>query len=222
MGRPDWLRRRLERLGERSLLALPGTTVLRDLEAAAPADSGRGRRPQRPWHGLALGRLALPEEAWTTIDVGDGAKGPLVVALVTRRVVARPPQRQEGHEALLVGRRSRLRDTAQVVQVDWDLSKGAAATSRGAVARVATATQRLEAGLRRSKSETGWADYEGRHGTGWPHQHTRSFLATWFFVTATRRGKTMDPCDDGAPDPRRHRVEPAPCVSMRDAVTRAA
>ena len=102
MGRPYGFRRRLARLGERSLLAVPGNTLMRDLEAAPPTDSGRGRRPQRPWQGIDLWRTALPEEAWTTIDVRDGSKGPLGVDIVKRRVVARTPQRPEGHEEMLV------------------------------------------------------------------------------------------------------------------------
>lgn len=222
MGRPYWFRRRLDRLGERYMLAVPGNTVMRDLEAAPPANSGRGRRPKRPWQGLDLWCPSLPEEAWTTIDVRDGAKGPLVVDIVKRRVVARTPQRQEGHEEMLVVIRYRMRDTAQVVKVDWYLSNGAAETSLAVFARVATAEHRIEECLQRSKSEAGLADYEVRNWTGWHHHQTLSFIATWFLVTETRRGKKMDPCDDVAPDPRRHRVDPALCVSMRDDVTHAA
>ena len=40
MGRPYWLRRRLERLGERYMLAGPGNTWLRALEAPPPASRG--------------------------------------------------------------------------------------------------------------------------------------------------------------------------------------
>ena len=36
MGRPSWLRHRLDRLGERSMLAVPGNTWSRDLETAPP------------------------------------------------------------------------------------------------------------------------------------------------------------------------------------------
>ena len=32
---------------------------------------------------------ALPEDAWTRIDVRDGEKGPLVIEVVKRRVQAR-------------------------------------------------------------------------------------------------------------------------------------
>ena len=40
------------------------------------------------------------EDAWKRVDVRDGSTGPLVVAGVTRRVVARPPRRQQGDEEL--------------------------------------------------------------------------------------------------------------------------
>ena len=152
----------------------------------------------------------------------DGAKGPLVVDIVKRRVVARTPQRQEGHEEMLVVIRYRMRDTEQVVKVDCYLSNGAAETALAAFARVATAEHRIEECLQRSKSEAGLADYEVRNWTGWHHHQTLSFIATWFLVTETRRGKKMDPGDDVAPDPRRHRVDPSLCVSMRDDGTRAA
>jgi len=222
MGRPYWCRRRLNHLGERSLLAVPGNTLMRDLEVAPPPYSGRGRRPQRPWQGIELWRTSLPEEAWTTIDVRDGSKGPLVVDMVKRRVVARTPQRQEGHEELLVVIRYRERDTQQVVKVDWYLSNGAVETSLTTFARVAKAAHRIEECLQRSKSEAGLADYEVRNWTGWHHHQTLSLIATWFLVTETRRGKKMDAGNDVAPDSRRHRVDPALCVSMRDHATHTA
>jgi len=222
MGRPDWLRRRLDRLGERYRLAVPGNTLMRDLEAPPPAPRGRSRRPQRPWQGLEPWQTALPAEAWTTIDVRDGAKGPLVVDLVKRRVVARTPQRQEGHEETMVVIRYRERDTERVGKVDFYLSNGTSETALAACARVAKAEHRLAECLQRRKSEAGLADYAVRNWTGWHHHHTLSFIATWFVVTETRRGKKMDACDDIAPDPRRHCLDPAPCVPMRDDTTCAA
>jgi len=106
--------------------------------------------------------------------VRDGAKGPLVVEMVTCPVVARTPQRQEGHEEILVVIRYRARDTDRVVNVDGYLSHGAAATALATCARVATAEHRMEACLQRSKREAGLADDAGRHWTGWHQQHTRS------------------------------------------------
>ena len=97
-GRPYWCRRRLASGGERSRLAVPSHTVLRDLETPVPQDSGRGRRPQRPWPRVDAWRAALTDGAWQRIDVRDGATGPLVVDGVKRRVGARTPRRQPGDE----------------------------------------------------------------------------------------------------------------------------
>jgi len=102
MGRPYGFRRRLDHLGEHDLLAVPGNTLLRDLETAPPESCGRGRRPTRPWQRVDQWSTALAQDAWTTIDVRDGDKGPLVVDIVKRRGVTRTPQRQEGHEETVV------------------------------------------------------------------------------------------------------------------------
>jgi len=222
MGRPYWCRRRLAPLAERYRLAVPSTTLRRDQEVDAPASRGRSRRPKRPWPRVDQWSATLPADAWTTLDVRDGAKGPLVVDLVKRRVVARTPQRQEGHAEVLVVSRYRERDSHKVVKVDFDLSNAEPTTPLVAFARVAKAEHRIEECLQRSKSEAGLADYEVRNWTGWHHHQTLSFIATWFLVTETRRGKKMDPGDNGAPDTRRHRVDPSPYVSMRDDVTCAA
>ena len=85
----------------------------------------------------------------------DGSKGPLVVEAVKRRVVSRTHRRQQGAQETLVVLRSRDRDQAQVVQVDYDLSNAAPETPLGAFARVATAEHRIEECLQRSTSEAG-------------------------------------------------------------------
>ena len=156
------------------MLAVPGTTLIRDQEVAPPAYSGRGRPPQRPWPRVDPWSASLPADAWTTIDGRDGAKGPWVVDLVKRRVVARTPQRQEGHAEVGVVRRYRERDSHKVVKVDVDLSNAEPTTPLGAFARVAKAEPRMAECLQRSKSEAGLADYEGRHWTGWHHHPTLS------------------------------------------------
>jgi SRSO17 transposase len=222
MGRPSWFRRRLDGLGERYMLAVPGNTLMRDLETAPPEYSGRGRRPQRPWQRIDQWSTAIPRDAWTPIDVRDGAKGPLVVELVKCPVVARTPQRQEGHPEMAVVVRYRDRDQQEVVKIDYYLSNGAVETSLSAFARVAKAEHRIEECLQRSKSEAGLADYEVRNWTGWHHHQTLSLIATWFLVMETHRGKKMDPGDDVTSDSRRHRVDLTPSVSVRDAVASAA
>lgn len=222
MGRPYWFRRRLEQLAERYMLAVPGTTLIRDQEVDPPAYSGRGRRPKRPWQRVDQWSASLPADVWTTIDVRDGAKGPLVVDLVKRRVVARTPRRQEGHTEMVVVSRYRERESQKVVKVDFYLSNAQPETPLAAFARVAKAEHRIEECLQRSKSEAGLADYEVRNWTGWHHHQTLSLIATWFLVTETHRGKKMDPCDDITSDSRGHRLDLAQRVSVRDDTAYAA
>jgi SRSO17 transposase len=222
MGRPYWFRRRLAHLGERYLLAVPGNTLMRDLETAPPESSSRGRRPKRPWQRIEQWSASLAQDAWTTIDVRDGAKGPLVVDIVKRRVAARTPQRQEGHEETVVVVRYRDRDRQEVVKVDFYLSNGTAQTSLATLAGVAKAEHRIEECLQRSKSEAGLADYEVRNWMGWHHHQTLSLIATWFLVTETRRGKKMDTRHDVTSDSGRYRVDPVPGMPGRNNVPYAA
>src|SRR5712691_9341499 len=221
MGRPYWFRRRLAAWGERYMLAVPSNTLIRDLETAPPEASGRGRPPTRHWQRVELWSQALSADAWRRVDVRDGSKGPLVVDVVKRRVVSRTHRRQQGHEEMLVVMRYRDRDNQQVVKVDYYLSNAEPETPLWEFARVAKAEHRIEECLQRSKSEAGLADYEVRHWTGWQHHQTLSFLATWFLVRETERGKKMDPGDDLPTDSPGHRHDLARGVSVRHDVAYA-
>jgi len=218
MGRPYWFRRRLAALGERYLLAVPSNTLIRDLEIEPPESSGRGRRPNRPWQSVATWSQALDEQAWRRIDVRDGAKGPLVVDSVKRRVVSRTHRRQQGDEELMVVVRYRERDNNRIVKVDYYLSNAAPETPLGQCAQVAKAEHRIEECLQRSKSEAGLADYEVRHWTGWHHHQTLSLLATWFLERETHRGKKMDTGDNVPTDSPGHRADLTRGVSVWDDV----
>jgi len=195
--------------------AVPSHTAIRDLETLPPESRGQGRRPTRPWQSVAAWSQSLDEAAWRRIDVRDGAKGPLVVEVVKRRVVSRSHRRQQGDEALLAVMRSRDRDQDAVVKVDYSLSNAVPETPLGELARVAKAAHRIEACLQRSKSEAGVADDEGRHWTGWQQHHTLSLLATWFLVRETQRGKKMDACHNAPADAPGHRGDLARGVSVR-------
>jgi SRSO17 transposase len=215
MGRPYWFRRRLNALHEQYLLAVPCNTQVRDLEVAPPDYGGRGRYPKRPWVRVDQWAQGLRKQDWTRVDVRDGSKGPLVVEIVKRRVVARTEKRQEGHEEVLVVTRFRERDTRRVVQTDYYLSNASPETSEAEFARVAKAEHRIEECIQRAKSEAGLADYEVRHWKGWHHHQILSLIATWFLVTEARRGKKMDASDHRATDPRRRQCHPPPRIRMR-------
>src|SRR5712671_8127035 len=121
------------------MLAVPANTMMRDLETPAPDYSGKGRPPKRPWQSVKTWAESLGNEAWRRVDVRDGAKGPLVVDVVKRRVVSRTHRRQQGDEEMLVVMRYRDRDNQQVVKVDFYLSNAAPETPLWQLARVAKA-----------------------------------------------------------------------------------
>lgn len=208
LGRPYAFRRDLQALSERYLLAVPSNTLIRDLEAPEPAYSGHGRPRQRPWQRVDKWVAALPAAAWTTIEVRDGEKGPLIVEIVKRRVVGRAPQGKVGHAEVLIVIRYRDRDQQQIVKTDYYLSNAVVQTPLSEFARVAKAEHRIEECIQRSKSQAGLADYEVRHWNGWHHHQTLSLLATWFLVIETQRGKKLDPCHHAPTDSRGHRPHP--------------
>jgi len=215
MGRPYWCRRRLAALGERSLLAVPSHTARRALETPPPESRGKGRRPTRPWQGVQAWSQSLDDAAWRRLAVRDGSKGPLMVEVVKRRVVSRTHRRQQGDEDVLAVMRYRDRDQDAVVKVDSYLSHAVPETPLGELARVAKAEHRIEACLQRSKSEAGLADYAVRNWPGWQQHQTLSFLATWFLVRETQRGKKMDTCDNAPADAPGHRGDLARGVSVQ-------
>jgi SRSO17 transposase len=219
MGRPDAFRRDLHEMQERYLLAVPSNTLIRDLEVEPPTSSGRGRPRQRPWQRVDRWLATLPESAWTRIEVRDGSQGPLTIEIVKRRVVARAPKRQAGHEEVLVVIRDKDRDDQQVVKTDDDLSNATPETPLAEFARVAKAEHRIEECLQRAKSEAGLADYEVRNWIGWQHHQTLSLIATWFLVQEARRGKKMDTSADPSTSPQRHLSDPSPRLPVRTPLT---
>jgi SRSO17 transposase len=215
MGRPSWFRRRLDRLGEQYLLAVPSNTLVRDLEVDPPPYNGRGRKPNRPWTRVDQWTTSRTEGEWTKIDVRDGAKGPLIVDVVKRRVVARTDKRQEGHEEVLVVIQYKDRDDHRVVKTDYYLSNASPDTKLAEFARVAKDEHRIEECIQRAKGEAGLGDYQVRNWKGWHHHQILSLIATWFLVTEARRGKKMDTGDHTSANPGDHLIDPPQPLQMR-------
>ena len=109
-------------------------------------------------------RAALPEGAWTRIEVRDGEKGPLVVEVVKRRVQARTETGGTGPEELLFVTRERQADGT--FKHDYYLSNADPATPLAELARVAKAEHRVEECFKRAKGEAGLADYQVRTWIG--------------------------------------------------------
>ncbi|MFO0888799.1 MAG: IS701 family transposase [Isosphaeraceae bacterium] len=194
MGRPSGFRRELQGRGERYLLAVPSNTLVRDLDVPAPEYSGRGRHPKSPFLRLDRWCAALPEDAWTRIDVRDGEKGPLVIEVVKRRVQARTETGGTAPEELLFVTRERQADAT--FKHDYYLSNGAPELPLKELARVSRAAHRIEECIKTAKGEAGLADYQVRNWIAWHHHQTLSLLAAWFLSQEARRGKNPDPGTD--------------------------
>ena len=220
MGRPTEFRLKLRGRDERYLLAVPSNTLVRDRDAAPPEYAGRGPHPQNPFVRVDRWCAALPESAWTTIEVRDGEKGPLAVDVVKRRVQARTPTGGTGPEELLFLARERQADGT--FKHDSYLSNADPGVPLKELARVAKAAHRIEECFQRAKGEAGLADYQVRNWIGWHHHQTLALLAAWFLNQETRRGKNPDPradvsatattdrgCDRGTPQ-RQRSVGPEP------------
>ena len=167
---------------------------MRDQEVPPPDYTGRGRLPKVPFQRVDSWATALPEDAWTSIEVRDGEKGPLVVEAVKRRVQARTPTAGTGPEELLFITRERQSDGT--FKHDYYLSNAHADVPLKELARVAKAEHRVEECLERAKGEAGLADYQVRNWKAWHHHQTLALVAAWFLTEETRRGKNPDPRAD--------------------------
>lgn len=195
LGRCSWFRQQLQARGECYLLAVPSNTLVRDLTEPDPPYAGRGRHPQVPFTRVDRWSAALPDDAWQTIEVRDGEKGPVVVQTVRRLVQARSEGQPSEVAEFLVVFRERQGDGTW--KHDYLLSNGPLATTLTEFARVFKAQHRIEECLQRAKSEAGLGDYQVRTWEGWHHHQTLSLIATWFLTQETRRGKNPDACVDG-------------------------
>jgi SRSO17 transposase len=217
MGRSTQFRQDLRARQERYLLAVPSNTLVRDLAAEPPPYRGHGPHPQVPFRRVDRWCAALPANAWTTIDVRDGEKGPLVVQVVKGRVLARTEKHRTGTEETLVVFREQQMDGSW--KHDYLLSEAPLETPLAEFARVFKAQHRIEECLQRAKGEAGLADYEVRTWEGWHHHQTLSLIATWFLTQEARRGKNLDTCAHGATGALGDRKIVAARVGLRSPVS---
>jgi len=188
MGKIPEFRGQLDVRGERYLLAVPSNTLIRDLEADPPPYAGHGPRPKSPWVRVERWCKALSKSAWTSSDVRDGEKGPLVVEATKVRVQAKTAPGKGLQETLVVIRERQVDGT---MKHDYYLSNAPRDTPLAEFTRVSKAAHRIEECLQRAKSEAGLADYEVRTWRGWHHHQTLSLIATWFLTQEARRGEKI-------------------------------
>jgi SRSO17 transposase len=191
MGRSSWFRQQLRHRDESYLLAVPSNTLVRDLRAAEPPYSGRGRRLRGTFRRADDWCATVPDDAWQTLDVRDAEKGPLMVQAVWTLVQAKTEGKvSDVAESLVVFREQQSDGT---FKHDYLLSNTVRSQPLAEFARVYKAEHRVEDCLKRAKSEAGLGDYQVRTWKGWHHHQCLSLLATWFLTQETRRGKKHTP-----------------------------
>lgn len=203
MGRTTHFRKDLNDRGEQYLLAVPGNTVIRDLQVTPPPYGGHGSNPKTPFVQIHKWRDALDKAQWTRIQVRDAEKGPLEIEVVTCRVQTKIKQRMMQYDEVLVI--VRCLDEKGVTKYDFYLSNAPSNTPLKEFSRVAVSAHRIEEAIKRGKSQAGLADYEVRNWRGWHHHQILSLMATWFLTRETQRGKKNHACNYGSADPRWNR-----------------
>lgn len=189
MGRSTWFRRQLRQRGESYLLAVPSNTLVRDV-VAEPPYSGQGQRKRGPFIRADQWCQNLAQDAWTTIEVRDGEKGPLVVQVAWTLVQAKCEGKvSDVAESLLVFKEQQSDGSWKH---DYLLSNEIASSPPVEMAWVYKAEHRIEECLKVAKGEAGLADYQVRTWKGWHHHQCLSLLATWFLNEEARRGKNTD------------------------------
>ncbi len=123
----------------------------------------------------------LPEKAWQTIQLREGAKGPLVFQFARLRIWS-VRHRHAGPPLWLVFRRSLERSP----EVKCYLSNAAPDVPLKPMALVTGVRWRVEEFFEDGKGELGMAEYEARSWTSW-HHHMSLVALAHLFVTQTRR-----------------------------------
>jgi SRSO17 transposase len=177
----------LEELELRYVVEVPANTTVwtEDPSGCVPAHRGRGRIPRRPSResvaSVAEVAASLGPEAWRTIRVRQGAKGPLCFEFAAVRVWA-VRHRKPGPPIWLLIRRS----LEPVPEVKYYVSNADAATSLEVLAEVACTRHAVEGYFEDGKSYLGMAQCETRSWVGW-HHHMSLVAMAHLYITLTRR-----------------------------------
>jgi SRSO17 transposase len=177
----------LEALGQRYVVEVPVNTTVwtEDPAACVPPYSGRGPVPTQPSRESVQSVTAvasgLPPESWQTLQIRQGAKGPLVFAFAAVRVWA-VRHGEAGPPIWLLVRRS-LEPTPEI---KYYVSNSNATTPLEVLAEVACTRHEVEAYFEDAKSYLGMAQYETRSWIGW-HHHMSLVAMAHLFITLTRR-----------------------------------
>jgi SRSO17 transposase len=187
-GRDGAFLSQLEAAGQHYVAEVPANTSVwpADPWQADRPYAGVGPRPRqaRRSAGRSVREVAagLPAEAWHTLQLRDGAAGPLVFEFACVRVWARR-HKKPGPPLWLLVRRA----LGPEPELKYYLCHAEETVSLETLALVSGCRFRVEEFLGEGKSNLGMADYEGRSWTTWHHHMTMVALAH-LLVTQTRMG----------------------------------
>ena len=190
----------LETLRHRYVVEVPVTTTVwtEDPALCVPPSGGRGRVPTLPSRESVCSVVAvasgLGREAWQTLQIRDGAKGPLAFEFAAVRVWA-VRHGAAGPPVWVLVRRS-LDPTPEV---KYYVSNGDASTPLGVLAEVACTRHAVEDYFEDAKSYLGMAQYETRSWVGW-HHHMSLVAMAHLFITLTCRDLKKNTGADVGPD----------------------
>ena len=190
----------LETLGHRYVVEVPINTTVwtEDPASCVPAYGGRGRVPtlatRESVASVVLVASELTGEAWKTLKIREGTKGPLAFEFAAVRVWA-VRHGQAGPPVWLLVRRS-LDPTPEI---KYYISNADASTPLGVLAEVACTRHAVEDYFEDAKSYLGMAQYETRSWVGW-HHHMSLVAMAHLFITLTRRDLKKSAGVDVGPD----------------------
>jgi hypothetical protein len=162
---------------------------------------------------VTVWRHVLTPEAWAHVPVRDGEKGPVEIAIGTRRVQTRLERKRTGPEEWLVVTRHPLAEQGTVEgQASPDAGgqdahdgyrsyltptcmahRALREPSLGELARVITAGTCIEASFQRGKGEAGMDEYQVRTWEGGHHHMALTLIAVWCLIGETHRGQPWTP-----------------------------
>jgi SRSO17 transposase len=177
----------MEKLSQNYLVEVPVTTHVWTTDPAllVPAYSGRGRTPTRPSPESSISvkdvAVSLPDSAWRTLQIAQGAKGPLAFEFAAVRIWQKRHD-DPGPPGWLVMRRS-LDPTPEL---KYCVSNAPTNTPLELLAQVACTRYRVEEFLEDAKTYLGMTQYETRSWTGW-HHHMSLVALAHLFITLVRK-----------------------------------
>jgi SRSO17 transposase len=175
-GRATAFRAALRLRHERYVLDVPANTLVREW-----AQRRDGKRP--PFERADRWAARQPASRWKTLTVRAGAKGPLKVRALKRRVQTKDEDGRVGPTETLVVIRSLGREP----QRWYTLSNAPRRQRLAGMVAAHSERHRIEEVLQEGKSEVGLAQYEVRGWVGWHHHMTLALLALWFVTLERRR-----------------------------------